>query len=114
MKVGRANLVNAMKKGAVVVTGAAAIVAAAAAASPALAGGYGNTVNNCYGIYFNTDWDQRCGSGGASVSGVYNSTGDCTSSADRYVSRYRSRGNTTSVDGEDCRFQVVNVRTSFQ
>lgn len=84
-----------------------------AIAVPVLGAGKGNTVFNCYGIYYNTDWDQTCGSGGASQAGIYNSTGDCTASADRSVSKYRARGNRTTYDGGDCRFQVVNVRTNF-
>jgi len=98
------------KIGVIGLLGAGAIAGGASAAS---AGGTGNTVNNCYGIYWNTDWDQRCGTGGASVTGWYHSTGDCTSSGDKYLSRYRNRGDAASVDGGDCRFQVINVRTTF-
>ncbi|MER5645885.1 hypothetical protein [Streptosporangium sp. NPDC002524] len=79
----------------------------------ASAGGTGNTVNNCYGVYFNTDWNQNCGAGGASQAGWYYSTGDCTGSADKNVSRNRAKGNATSVDGPDCAFQVINVRTTY-
>jgi len=98
------------KAGAIVALSAGAILGIASAAS---AGGTGNTVHNCYGIYWNTDWDQTCGSGGASVTGMYHSTGDCTSSGDREVARYRQKGTGGAVDGGDCRFQVINVRTVF-
>lgn len=111
MSTNPASLATAIKASVVAVTAVAAIVGAAA--TPASAGGTGNTVWNCYGIYWNTDWDQRCGSGGATIKGWYHSTGDCTASADRYLDKYRLAGSTTSYDGGDCRFQVVNVRTSY-
>lgn len=104
-------MITGAKRLAIVTASVGAAIAAAAA--PALAAGYGNTVNNCYGVYYNTDWDANCGAGGATARGVYNYTGDCTSSADRYVSVQRSVGNATSYDGGDCRFQVANVRLTF-
>lgn len=111
MSVKRSEFATALKAGLATLARGAAVLGVTA--SPAVASGTGNTVLNCYGIYFNTDWDQRCGTGGADVTGYYYSIGDCTSSGDRYINRYRTRGNTTSVDGGDCRFQVINVRTSF-
>jgi hypothetical protein len=83
------------------------------ASSPAAAAGTGNTVNNCYGVYFTRDWNQECGAGGADVAGLYHSTGDCTLSNDREVERRRAKGDATSVDGRDCMYQVINVRTVF-
>lgn len=107
----RKAMVAAAKTGAIAVLGVGA--ALAVASGSATAAGTGNTVHNCYGIYWNTDWDQTCGSGGAGATGWYHSTGDCTSSVDRNVSRWRNQGTGGAVDGPDCRFQVVNVRTSF-
>jgi hypothetical protein len=107
-----------MKKSAVIVAKAGALVALGAGAAFGMAGvasasGTGNTVNNCYGVYFNTDWNQECGAGGASVTGWYHSTGDCTASADHNLDVHRNRGDGHSADGADCTFQVVNVRTTF-
>ena len=99
------------KAGSAILFGTAAFIGMGS--TPANAAGTGNTVNNCYGVYFNTDWNQECGSTGASAAGNYHSIGDCTGSADRTVDRRRSVGDRTSVDGGDCRFQVINVRTSF-
>ncbi|QOV35644.1 hypothetical protein IM697_37245 [Streptomyces ferrugineus] len=88
--------------------------AVGAAAPNVFAEGYGNTVHNCYGIYWNTDWDQRCWSGGARNAGQYQSTSDCTFDGDETLNRYRSIGSTTSYDGEDCIFEVVGVDTVFR
>jgi uncharacterized membrane protein len=105
-------MVTAAKVGAIAALGLGAILGVAS--GTASAAGKGNTVHNCYGVYFSTDWNQDCGAGGAELAGVYNSTGDCTGSADRSVGRQRAKGDTTSIDGGDCRFQVINVRTSYQ
>ncbi|MFE9048383.1 hypothetical protein [Streptomyces rubiginosohelvolus] len=97
--------------------GAVAILAlgAAAATMPAAqAAGYGNTVRNCYGIYWNTDWDQRCWSGGATATGQFQSTADCTFDGDESVNKFRNIGSTSSVDGEDCIFEVVYVDTVYR
>lgn len=106
----RKGVAVAAKAGAIVALGAGAFLGVTGVASAA---GTGNTVNNCYGVYFNTDWNQECGAGGASVTGWYHSTGDCTGSRDRHVDVQRNRGDARSVDGGDCSFQVINVRTTF-
>ncbi|HWS35681.1 MAG TPA: hypothetical protein VN408_23445 [Actinoplanes sp.] len=111
MSVTRKTITGIVKVGAIAALGAGAALGLGMGA--ASAAGTGNTVNNCYGIYWNTDWDQTCGAGGAGATGMYSSTGDCTSSADRYVDRYRNKGTGGAVDGGDCRFQVANVRTVF-
>jgi hypothetical protein len=110
--------VSRMRKSAVVVAKAGAIVALGAGAvlgmtGAASASGTGNTVNNCYGVYFTRDWNQECGAGGASVAGFYHSTADCTSSNDHNRDVQRAKGDARSIDGEDCLFQVINVRTTF-
>ncbi len=82
-------------------------------AGPALADGIGNSVHNCYGIWWNTDWDQRCSSPGASYAGRYKSVADCTSSGDNSLTVRRNQYSTLSHDGPDCTFQTVNVTTSY-
>lgn len=104
---GMSNMKRAL---AVALTGASAVLVMAA---PGLAAGTGNTTNNCYGVYFSTDWDQNCAAGGASATGYYQSTADCTNSGDSTLTVYRTKGSTASKDGSDCRWQVVNVRTVF-
>lgn len=80
---------------------------------PAAAAGSGNTVFNCYGIYYSTDWDQKCYSGGASRNGHFYSVADCTSSGDNTLDARRNLYSTTVYDGADCTFQVVYVQTSW-
>ncbi|MDP9793611.1 hypothetical protein J2S43_002123 [Catenuloplanes nepalensis] len=87
--------------------------AALSIAGPALADGIGNSVHNCYGIWWNTDWDQRCSSPGASYAGRYKSVADCTSSGDNSLTVRRNQYSTLSHDGPDCTFQTVNVTTSY-
>lgn len=93
----------------------AMVVAMAGVVAPgvASAGGTGNTTNNCYGVYYNTDWDQKCWSAGASATGYYKSTADCTGSGDWTLTAFRNAGSTTTHDGHDCTFQVVGVNTVF-
>lgn len=103
-------MTNRKRAVAVAVAGVGAVMSMAA---PGFAAGTGNTTNNCYGVYYSTDWDQKCGSGGASATGYYKSTADCTSSGDNSLTVYRSKGSTATYDGKDCTFQVVNVTTVF-
>ena len=95
---------------AVAVAGAGAMLGIAA---PGWAAGTGNTTNNCYGVYYSTDWDQTCGSGGAGATGYYKSTADCTATQDNQLIVYRLKGSTSTYDGPDCTFEVANVRTVF-
>lgn len=79
-------------------------------------GDIGNVVNNCYGIQFNTDWNQDCGVGGAKYYGVYKTTADCTApqipDKDRTVNR--PRGDRTSADGPDCKYGIHRTITWYQ
>lgn len=91
-----------------------AIVATTGAISvPVFASQKGNTVLNCYGVYYNTDWDQTCGPGGAQEAGRYKSIGDCTAEPDNSLTVNRYEGSRETIDGGDCRIEVANVRTSF-
>jgi hypothetical protein len=85
-------------------------------AAPAGAATVGNVVHNCYGIYWNTDWNQECGSRGATAYGRFKSTADCTAPQipDKYVDVYRALGNRTSYDGPDCAYGIHSVATWFQ
>jgi len=82
-------------------------------APSALAAGTGNTTNNCYGVYFNTDWNQNCGRTGATATGYYKSTADCSAQSDKSITKLRSKGSTTSYDGPDCSYEVRSVFTVF-
>lgn len=88
---------RALSKAALVVTlsGAAAVVASA----PAFGAGYGNSVHNCYGIYWNTDWNQNCNNGGARYEGYYKSTANCTAPQipDNKLEIYRLRLASTAM-----------------
>lgn len=96
-----------------VVASLALVLATTAVAAPVFASGTGNSVNNCFGRGFNTDWDQLCGTGGASVSGNYRSTAACSSQTDIQRTWFRGVGSTTVRDGQDCRFSVSGVVTSY-
>lgn len=96
---------------ALVFGGMAAVIGMAMPA--ANAAGTGNSVNNCYGIYYSTDWDQKCSSPGAGASGNYRSSADCTASGDNTLTVKRPLYNTQTFDGADCTFQVVYVETSY-
>ncbi|WP_432988427.1 hypothetical protein [Dactylosporangium sp. CA-233914] len=92
-----------------------AAVAGGIVVNPAAAANYGNTVHRCYGIWWNTDWNQECQGGGAESTGHYDSTADCTAPQipDKYVNAYRTAGSTTSYDGPDCKYGIHSVGTSF-
>ncbi len=76
-------------------------------ASAANAASYTNEVYNCYGIMWNTDWNQNCGSGGADEAGYYYTKVDCTGADNtRDLDKYRRAGNSTSYDGDDCIFGI--------
>lgn len=89
--------------------------AAVAVAGPAQAASYGGPVGNCYGISWETDWNQECGSGGAAIGGTDKTVADCTAPqvTDQSLSKYRSKGNRTSYDGADCRYRVQNAVTTI-
>jgi hypothetical protein len=74
----------------------------------------GNKVHNCYGIYWNTDWNQECGSGGASETGSYESEADCSWSGDQSLEKHRNAGSTASYDGDDCLNSVWVVVTRYR
>lgn len=81
---------------------------------PALAGGTGNVTNNCWGIYYNTDWDQTCGQTyGANETGNYHSDADCNDQPDKTKVFYRIAGNKQTLDGPDCSWLVQGVFTTF-
>ncbi|MEU8361399.1 hypothetical protein AB0C27_35815 [Nonomuraea sp. NPDC048882] len=100
------------KAGTVAVLGASAVLGIASTA--ATAAGKGNSAGNCYGIWFTRDWNQDCGAGGASWTGVDLSIADCPNRPDKTVSAHRSEGDTRSIDGEDCSTSVRNITTWFQ
>jgi hypothetical protein len=83
--------------------------------SAAGAASYGNPVHNCYGIWWNTDWNQECGSGGASAAGNFQSTADCTAPqvTDERITKYRPLHNGTSYDGPDCNYGIHVVNTVY-
>lgn len=97
----------------VAAVGMLSLGAVAALAPTAFAASYGNTTKNCYGIYWNTDWNQECGSGGATSTGYFTSKADCNLELDKSVEVYRRAGNSSSIDGADCTFKVNDVDTSF-
>lgn len=84
-------------------------------AGPASGASYGNPVHNCYGIWWNTDWNQECGSGGAGAAGYYKSTANCTAPqvTDESITKYRPKGNGTSYDGPDCNYGIHGVHTVY-
>ena len=94
---------------------ALACAAAGIAAAPALAANYGNSVHNCYGIYWTRDWNQDCTSAGAKYAGYYKTTADCTApqAIDESREVYRPKGNRDSKDGEDCNFGINRIHTVY-
>lgn len=73
-----------------------------------------NKANNCWGRYYNTDWDQVCdSSAGASRTGNYKTTAACSYESDKSMTIYRYRYSTAVVDGEDCTFSVNVGTTTF-
>lgn len=85
-------------------------------AGPAMAASFGPSTNNCYGIYFTTDWNQDCGSGGASRAGYYQSIADCTAPQipDKSLEKYRVLRSTVSYDGPDCAYGINNILTRYR
>ncbi len=83
--------------------------------NPASADGVGNKINNCYGIWWNTDWNQECEGSGATKAGVYKSTADCTAPqiTDETIEKTRVSGSSNSYDGPDCSFGIHGVDTWF-
>lgn len=76
-----------------------------------------NKVHNCWGRYYNTDFDntdfdQMCGSGGAGATGNCKTTAPCDFEGDNSLTVYRNRGNTT-YDGPDCTFDVETGQTYY-
>ena len=96
---------RAAKSGLVLTLAAAS---AAILAGPALASHTSAPTHNCYTIWFTRDWNQECGSGGASANGYYKSITDCTApqAVDKSLEVYRIKGNGQSYDGEDCRYGI--------
>ncbi|RPK78251.1 hypothetical protein EES46_34160 [Streptomyces sp. ADI98-10] len=94
--------------GLLVVGGAAAMVA-----PQAVAAGDGNKVHNCFGRWYNTDWDQKCGSSGAGFAGTYESTANCTLEPDNTMTQWRAKGSTATYDGHDCDWSVSGVSTLY-
>ncbi|WP_328474911.1 hypothetical protein OHA21_16480 [Actinoplanes sp. NBC_00393] len=76
----------------------------------------GNIVNNCYGIFWTSDWNQECAGGGATAAGTFRSTADCTAPqiTDEKLEKYRSKGNQTSYDGKDCNYKIHTVNTWYR
>lgn len=72
-----------------------------------------NKVFNCWGRYYNTDFDQMCGSGGAGAAGSYKTTAPCDFEGDNSLTVTRARGNATTFDGPDCTFSVSTGQTTF-
>jgi hypothetical protein len=85
-------------------------------ASPTFAAGKGNVVNNCYGIWWNTDWNQECEGFGATAAGLYKSTADCTAPqiTDESIEKYRIWDSKESYDGPDCNYGIHGVHTMFR
>jgi hypothetical protein len=98
-------------KSAIVAALGAAVVGVVAA--PALAVGYGNTVLNCRGMYYNTAWGQECPSPGAKFLGNYKSKGNCTYQSDPTLTVKRSVGSTAPKYGPSCTFSVIAVDTEY-
>ena len=72
-----------------------------------------NKVHNCFGRYYNTDWDQLCSSPGAVHAGSYKTTAACTLQPDKSMTKTRPKGSTVNYDGVDCTFGVGPGSTSF-
>jgi hypothetical protein len=106
-------VLRGIAQGALVLTLAGAVVGllmGSASAQPY----YGNVVHDCYGIWWNTDWNQDC-PGGANFAGYYKSTADCTAPQipDLSLQVYRPVGNSMSYDGTDCTYGIHSVHTVF-
>ncbi|MFJ8113153.1 hypothetical protein [Streptomyces sp. NPDC096132] len=98
----------------ILATGAAAAVGLIAIpAANASAVTYSNVVNNCYGEYYNTDWNQDCDSPGATDDGYYYTTAVCDYQSDKSMTVYRGYYSTAEVDGTDCTFDVDTGYTVF-
>jgi hypothetical protein len=93
--------------------GGLAVGALAVGISSANAATIGNVSYGCYGIYFTTDWNQECGSRGATAYGYFTTIADCTAPqlSDKSLTAYRTVGNTRSIDGEDCNFGINSIST---
>ncbi|MFD9465598.1 hypothetical protein [Streptomyces sp. NPDC060027] len=87
--------------------------AAVAVAPQALAGGDGNKVHNCFGRWYNTDWDQRCGSLGANYAGTYTSIANCSFEPDNTMDQWRRMGSKAVYNGHDCDWSAAGVQTYF-
>lgn len=87
--------------------------ASVVATSSATAYTQSNSVHNCFGRYFNTDWEQRCGGSGAGASGNYETTAVCDFESDKTMTKYRSKGNVSVYDGADCTFEVHTGQTRY-
>jgi hypothetical protein len=111
MRSGKKILMTAVKAGAVVLLGAGAFVGVASTA--ASADGKGNVTNNCYAVWWTHDWNQECGSGGASAAGVYYTHTRCNAQGDKDLNKRRAKGNAKSYDGEDCRFSIEGSTTTW-
>ncbi|MFE0845854.1 hypothetical protein ACFQ8O_05795 [Streptomyces coelicoflavus] len=101
------SLVTKVAVTAVFATGAAVAVAPTASATN------GNKVFNCLGQYFNTSWQQTCGSGGAGKTGTYHSVATCTLETDKELTFYRRQGENFTYGGKDCTFNVSSVVTEY-
>ncbi|MFP3988960.1 hypothetical protein U9R90_15960 [Streptomyces sp. E11-3] len=86
---------------------------AAIAAPQATAYTDSNKVHNCFGRYYNTDWDQKCSSPGAGYAGTYETTAACSWQTDKRMTHWRAKYSTATYDGSDCRFKVNTGVTYF-
>ncbi|MFJ3438855.1 hypothetical protein ACIPMU_35625 [Streptomyces cyaneofuscatus] len=87
--------------------------ATVAIAPQASAGGDGNKVHNCFGRWYNTDWDQRCSGSGANYAGTYDSEAKCSLEPDNLESHWRAKGSKAAYNGHDCDWSVTGVQTWF-
>ncbi|PGH49543.1 hypothetical protein [Streptomyces sp. Ru87] len=70
-------------------------------------------MHNCFGRWYNTDWDQKCGGLGADYSGTYETKAICTLEPDNYLTKWRRMGSTATYDGHDCDWSVTGAVTYF-
>jgi len=77
---------------------------------------YGPPVNNCYGFWYTTDWDQDCNGGGATKAGYYQSIADCTAPQiiDKSIEPYRQVNSVAAYDGPDCAYGIHSIVTRFR
>lgn len=80
---------------------------------PASAAGTSSSSYNCYTQWWNPAWAQKCGSGGASVVGNYESSVSCSAQGTRYKNVYRLAGSTSTAKGSDCTFSVGNGKIRY-